>query len=114
MKKKFLFGLALLAFYSCEKTANKTTSKVDIKIVHRTCVQTIAKVITPNSTIGVNWTKNGVQHSNCFNVGIGNPITIDSVNQVLSVEVLNAGTNPQVICALADIAGTGITHDIKQ
>jgi hypothetical protein len=114
MKKIVFISFALFAFYSCEKSANKTVAKVDIKILHRTCVQTIAKVITPNATIGVNWNKNGVQYTNCFNVGIGNPITIDSVNQVLSVEILATATNPQVICALADIAGTGVTHDVKK
>lgn len=114
MKRILFTGLALLAFYSCEKTANKAVAKVDIKILHRTCVQTIAKVITPNSSIGVNWNKNGVQYTNCFNVGIGNDVGIDSVNQVLSVEVLSTGTNPQVICAMADIVGTGVTLDVKK
>lgn len=114
MKNIFFIVLVVFAFGSCEKIANKTVAKVDIKILHRTCVQTVAKVITPNSTIGVNWNKNGVQHTNCFNVGIGNDVGIDSVNQILSVEVLNSATNPQVICAMADIAGTGITHDLKK
>lgn len=113
MKLLFIYFVSSLLFFTCNKTDSAApTNEVEIKIIHRTCVQTIAKVVTPNSNIGVNWAKQGVMHSNAFNLGINNNLSIDSLNQVFRVKILSTATAPQVICAMADIAGTSVLHDV--
>lgn len=114
MKKTILIALTSLLSFACNKSTTESTNQVEIKIIHHTCVQTVAKVVTPNTTYGVNWAKGGVLHNNAFNVGILNPIRVDSVNQVFKVNILNSATLPQIICAMADIAGTGVTFDIEK
>ena len=115
MKLLLFYAFSSVLFFTCNKTdSTPTTTEVDIKIIHATCVQTIAKVITPNSTIGVNWSKQGVLHNNAFNIGSLNAFRVDSVNQVFRVKILNSATSPQVICAMADIAGTSVLHDVQK
>jgi hypothetical protein len=114
MKLFLLYSLSSLLFFTCNKTTTTSTNEIDIKIIHSTCVQTIAKVITPNSTIGVNWQKNGVVHNNAFHLGVLNPIRVDSVNQVFRVKILSTATYSQVLCALADVPGTNVFHDVEK
>ncbi|MFY8127617.1 MAG: hypothetical protein ACOVMM_04520 [Chitinophagaceae bacterium] len=114
MKFILFSSISCLMFFTCNKTTTAPTNEVDIKIIHSTCVQTIAKVITPNSNVGVNWSKNGVMHQNAFNLGVLNPIRVDSVNQVFRVKILSSATYSQVLCALADVPGTNVFHDVEK
>jgi hypothetical protein len=53
-------------------------------------------------------------HNNAFNLGVLNPIRVDSVNQIIRVKILSTATYSQVLCALADVPGTNVFHDVEK
>jgi hypothetical protein len=113
MRKIILLFTIISFLNSCSKD-DILFNDINIKIIHNTCVQTVATIINPEINIGETWVRNGITYNNCFNVGIGNPIQIDSLNQIIRVSIKKTGNGPQIICAMADIRGTSKLYDVIQ
>lgn len=113
MKKIQLILLIVLLLGGCKKE-NATAKTVQVKVIRNNCVQIILSALN-NGSIGENWTDAFRNiHTNCFNVGTNSNIKIDSVNQILTVELTPADSPFIGICLMADIKGTNSFYNVIQ